>query len=444
MTPGDTFECPSDLASHCNRVLTGEYDVPTPVAPKIVLDIGASVGPFTRWAMAQWPEAEIHAFDPLTEHADFFARNTAAANGRIHFSKLAVRREPGPALLRRGLHNSGESSFFDLGEQTADTTPVSCVGAARLPRADLVKIDTEGCELEIIESLDLSGAKTIVLEYHSETDAHAIKKLLFAKGYKLYIHQTRCTNRGLLKFVAAPLVGHTFIGIPLNRTMDALAVQSLARLVASKVGHLHVHDAIGDSLAPRARNLLTADFLDSACDTLLWIDSDLCYTPDQVTRILAHPEELVGGIYPKKKLGPAEWVVNTLEPCPSVRPDGLQQVRFIGTGFLRIRRSVFERMLDRHRDEIAYHLDGHPDTIQYDLWPVGVYRYPDGFTRYLSEDWYFCQRWLDLGGSVWADLQIQLPHIGSCVYPALTGQSGNNREGPLHHPLGNLQHPQHH
>ena len=32
--------------------------------------------------------------------------------------------------------------------------------------------------------------------------------------------------------------------------------------------------------------------------------------------------------------------------------------------------------------------------------------------RYLSEDYAFCRRWIDIGGKVWVDLQCKLQHLG--------------------------------
>ncbi len=44
----------------------------------------------------------------------------------------------------------------------------------------------------------------------------------------------------------------------------------------------------------------------------------------------------------------------------------------------------------------------------------------EGLGRYLSEDWFFCQRWLDLGGEVWADCCVAVRHIGPVVFPLET------------------------
>ena len=35
---------------------------------------------------------------------------------------------------------------------------------------------------------------------------------------------------------------------------------------------------------------------------------------------------------------------------------------------------------------------------------------------YLSEDFAFCQRWTDIGGEIWADLESRIDHVGPSVF----------------------------
>lgn len=209
-----------------------------------------------------------------------------------------------------------------------------------------------------------------------------------------------------------------FIAIPCYREMDALFAQCLMRLINRPPDlEFALRMNIGDSLVSRARNSLTADFLASDCTDLLFIDSDLLFSAEHVERIAAHDVDVVGGLYPKKQEGPLAWVLNACADS-EVRPDGLQRVSYIGTGFLRVSRRVFEQMAARY--DMGYKPDQSQRPLEHDFWAVGTYRYRDGSTRYLSEDWFFCQRWLDLGGQVWADGKIVLRHVGTAVYPLQT------------------------
>lgn len=210
-----------------------------------------------------------------------------------------------------------------------------------------------------------------------------------------------------------------FIALPVYGDLNPLFVQSLLALINDPPCELMLRLHPGDSLVSRARNTVTADFLATDATDLLFIDTDLVFSREQVSRIAGHPVDVVGGFYPKKQQGPVAWVCNAcLEPTLP-REDGLQEVRYMGTGFLRVNRSVFERMKQTFGAEIEYKPDHRPG-LEHDFWSVGTYQYQDGSRRYLSEDWYFCQRWLDLGGTVWGDTRIVLKHVGQAVYPLAT------------------------
>jgi GT2 family glycosyltransferase len=58
-----------------------------------------------------------------------------------------------------------------------------------------------------------------------------------------------------------------------------------------------------ESLITRARNILTAMFLeDSSCTHLMFIDADIEFDPDSVIRMLAMDKDIIAGAYPKKTI----------------------------------------------------------------------------------------------------------------------------------------------
>ena len=85
-----------------------------------------------------------------------------------------------------------------------------------------------------------------------------------------------------------------------------------------------------------------------------------------------------------------------------------------GTGFLLIKRHVFEK-LNKHPHVIPFkndiglpvELDAHMKTY----FDTGVRE-----NRYYSEDWAFCENWRDLGGEVWVDKRVLLKHSGTYVF----------------------------
>lgn len=209
-----------------------------------------------------------------------------------------------------------------------------------------------------------------------------------------------------------------FIGLPIYFSIDPHFFKSALKLMAEFPVNCRIQPLIGDSLIPRARNSLSRMFLESDCTHILMIDSDLVFSNDHIKRILSHGEDIVGGFYPKKKEGGIELVCNALDPQPAMDEQRrLTPLKYIGSGFICISRRVFEKMIEVYGEQIEYTLDERRDVKEWDFWSVGTYTFPDGSKRYLSEDWYFCQRALNLGFKVYGDNGITLRHSGSAVYP---------------------------
>ena len=213
----------------------------------------------------------------------------------------------------------------------------------------------------------------------------------------------------------------TFIALPVYG-IDPFHVQCLLALQADKRLNGEIHFEVGDSSPSRVRNNLVQRFLERDCDELLFIDSDIIFTPDQVFEICARKELVVGGFYMAKQDGGVKPIFNAFEPGqqPPMRDDGMLEVRYMGTGFLRIKRAVFDILIKRFGPELSFQRDESPiPTLNYAFFQEKVYRYPTGFSRFLTEDWYFCQLCQDAGISVWGDMRenMCLGHRGSVQFP---------------------------
>jgi len=77
-----------------------------------------------------------------------------------------------------------------------------------------------------------------------------------------------------------------------------------------------------------------------------------------------------------------------------------------------IKREVFTRMMEKY-PELKYAPDGPPGHPEAHLhWLFFDCMVDPDSGRYLSEDYAFCRRWIDIGGKVWVDLQCKLQHLG--------------------------------
>jgi hypothetical protein len=214
-----------------------------------------------------------------------------------------------------------------------------------------------------------------------------------------------------------------FIGIPVFGGVATLTVHSLLRFVKAPTVDADINFNAGDYSVAQARNSLSANFLEGDWTHLLFIDSDLVFTPEDVARVCSHDVPVVGGMYPIKREGPIIWCGNTFPGEGKQEPpqeDGLQRIRYVGTGFVCIERSVLERMREAFREEIEYTVDEPPHRVEWDFWRFGYRKTADSRRRYLTEDWFFCQLCLELGIPVYADTRILLKHIGMAIYPLQT------------------------
>lgn len=409
---------PFEAQRDAQTIWRGEYDIALKEEPRTILDIGANAGLFTLWAMRRWPTATITAYEPWPENARMF-RNNINGSDRVTFHEAGVRLGDG----RHAMHADQNAMMRSFHSDIGIACDVDCVSASAIPSAEFVKIDTEGSEVEIVKGLDTTKTKAIVLEAHSTALACECEFILRTKGFRLSTRRPSVNGCSILKFVKPEfqvVTNRVMVAVPMYGGVEPFFVESLLRLVSFPSCDITIRTVPGDSLVARARNTLAADFLRSDCSHMLFIDSDLVFSPEHVARIVAHKEDLVGGFYPKKyDSEEVQWVCNALEDRETTpREDGLQEVRYMGTGFLRIARTVLEQMAEAY-PELAFHPDTTPENTDYDFFSTGVYRKrgQEGPGRYLSEDWYFCQRWLDLGGKVWGDTKIILKHVGHAVYP---------------------------
>ena len=168
-----------------------------------------------------------------------------------------------------------------------------------------------------------------------------------------------------------------------------------------------------ESLISRARNTLTAKFLSNPDSThLMFIDADIGFEPWHILVMLNRDVDVIGGLYPMKSL-PVKWCVNGFEGAEE-GPDGLQEVSKTGTGFMLIKRHVFEK-LNAHPAVKPFNSDiGLPPELN-----VYMKTYFDTAVRenrYYSEDWTFCENARDLGIKIWVDKRVLLKHTGTYVF----------------------------
>ena len=413
-----------------------EYDLPLKSPPVCILDIGANVGAFALRCAEKYPSATVFAYEPVPETFERLLAETDAFDNIRPFN-FAVREMAGVAEMKAG-DRDVTCSFYNLGRQTDKSIVVRIAAARDLPSCQLVKVDTEGCELEILTHLDLSQTLAVLCEYH-RGDSEQIIRLMTSKGFLLAAAvDEKQPGYGILKFTKPGVLADESTNPPIHQSTnrkiyialtghysssDMLFVQSLCALIVAAPSRFQV-GWNADPCIDRSRNVLAKNFLDSDCTHLLFIDSDIGFTPQNFVDIISHTELVVGGMYPlKRDKTHVEWCGNGLGRETAVRPDGLQEVRYIGTGFLCIAREALLKLIVTD-PSLEYTSDEQGHRTEYAFFMEGIFSADGGRRRFLTEDWYFCQRWLDLGEKVYADTRVFLRHAGRGVWP-LPMQAGN-------------------
>ena len=175
-----------------------------------------------------------------------------------------------------------------------------------------------------------------------------------------------------------------------------------------------VETMTNESLISRARNTLTAKFLATKDSThLMFIDADIGWEPWHLLALLNHDKDVIGGLYPMKTI-PVKWCVNGIPGALDNDPNGLLEVTKTGTGFLLMKRHVFEK-LKSHPAVKPFNNDiGLPAELNENMktyFDTAVRE-----NRYYSEDWTFCENWRDLGGQVFVDKRVLLRHVGTYTF----------------------------
>ena len=242
-------------------------------------------------------------------------------------------------------------------------------------------------------------------------------------------------------FIATPQYAGQCNGLYMKSCLDLQAILNHYG-IESRFSFL-----FNESLITRARNYLTDEFLRSGFTHLLFLDSDIHFDPQDVLTLLALDKDIIGGPYPKKAINwtnvkraiqksariengaivwddveagslenvAGDYVFNPIPGTTQFQVTEPLQVMEIGTGFMLIKREVF----DKFKEEYP-HLRYKPDHAGQQNFDGQRYIHayfdtvidPDSH-RYLSEDYMFCQYCRAIGTEVWICPWMKTGHLGT-------------------------------
>ena len=242
-------------------------------------------------------------------------------------------------------------------------------------------------------------------------------------------------------FVATPMYGGQCAG------MFARSISDLSAVCAQYGIPLQFYFLFNESLITRARDYCCDEFMRSDATHLMFIDSDIGFNAQDVIALMAlqrmEPEkyDIIGGPYPKKCIswekikhavdkGVADQDPNVLERFVGdyvFNPKNGQgqiaiadpcEVLEIGTGFMMVTKNAMQKFFDSYQQYMykpdhvrTEHFDGSREIMMFFQAEVD----PES-KRYLSEDYWFCQKAQQIGLKTWLCPWMKMNHVGSYIF----------------------------
>ncbi|GBR50243.1 hypothetical protein AA106555_0138 [Neokomagataea thailandica NBRC 106555] len=157
-----------------------------------------------------------------------------------------------------------------------------------------------------------------------------------------------------------------------------------------------------------------------------------------IETLLAADKDMIGGAYPLKS---HYWDDNTdrfiqagehphtaslryVGDCAALydtsQPTHLVQVSYVGTGFMLIKRAALLQMTQAYPETEYTRIDaqqsGHFEAAKSHTFALFDCLICPATKTYLSEDFAFCKRWKDIGGSIWLHRSLSLSHVGPATF----------------------------
>jgi hypothetical protein len=235
---------------------------------------------------------------------------------------------------------------------------------------------------------------------------------------------------------------HVFLALPCyDSQLTEPFTMSLIKAMAyyKEIGLKVTICTLSDSLISRARNNLVAKFMGlETCTHLFFVDVDLAFDENALLRLLWHDKDIVSASYPikeinwekvkegaKKDLDSKDLMDYSTRHVVHLAKPGQKEIKVengalecyeAGTGFMLIKRQVFEKMFKKYK-KLKYKDDTgclHGKEKEYAYALFNSYVDDDG--RFLSEDYGFCRYWQKMNGKIWVEPTIELVHLGRIKY----------------------------
>ena len=183
--------------------------------------------------------------------------------------------------------------------------------------------------------------------------------------------------------------------------------QSVYTLARHSTLEFDFQEISGGSYIDHNRNMMADAFLRSDAEYMMFIDSDESWDVQGLLNIIKADVDVVGAAYPVKN----NWenygvTIYTDENFrPEVNAQGLIRAQKVPTGFMKIHRSVFEKLRAANPDDWYYEGEGRRLYNFFGHLTIDHVRY--------GEDISFNIRWQRIGGEIWVEPRVSMGHYGA-------------------------------
>jgi hypothetical protein len=231
-------------------------------------------------------------------------------------------------------------------------------------------------------------------------------------------------------FVATPMYGGMCTG------MYASAVMQCVGMFGQNNIQMYYSFMMNESLITRARNSMAYDFLKSDATHLMFIDADIGFNPADIPRMVDADVDIICGLYPKKEINwvevdaavkrgvPPQQLANHTGAFVVNLPHGEQtksgninqpmEIANGGTGFMLIKRKVFEDLADKvpsYTNDMYHAVDTVREVkVIKEFFATSI---DEESNRLLSEDYHFCKIARQAGFKVYAAPWAHFTHTGT-------------------------------
>lgn len=199
---------------HIFNIISGKsYPIlPCGFEPDRIIDIGANIGATAFFFTRAYSEADCYCYEPSPSTFTFLKKNTSSFP-QIHIYNYGLSDISSTARLYVGASQCLQNSLYsnvevqDAFEDVQIRQSSAELNDLLAGKRCVLKIDTEGCEVPILQDLGdlLSTIEILYLEYHSESDRRAIDGIL-ASQFDLWWSKAESLHRGNLAYVSHRLL----------------------------------------------------------------------------------------------------------------------------------------------------------------------------------------------------------------------------------------------